>query len=146
MNNQVLAVKPLPALLLLGGEYVLLGWYLAAHHIFWLLGTLILLLTFTVIWKKNPILDSLLWLARQEVVVAIGLSLVLSLIVALAFIKPILLSLVLLPLATLLYAIMEMRATEFTQTDVLIWTIMITTFSLGLGEAIDLFITPSMRY
>lgn len=146
MNTQVSARKLSIALILLGGEYALLGWYLAAHHVFWLIATLIVVLTFTVVWKKNPFLESLTWLANQQVILVIGVSLCVSLIVSLAFVKPILLTLSTLPLFTLLYALLEMRTAAFRQFDVIVWTVVITGFGLGLGEAIDLFVTPSMRY
>jgi hypothetical protein len=146
MNTQVPIQKIWFALTLMAGEYVLLGWYLAAHHIFWLIGTFIVILTFAVIWKKNPILDTLNWLVDQSVFVVIGISLLFSLVVAFAFTKPVVLSLSLLPSITLLYALLEMRSSGFKQSDVFFWAVMITGLGLGIGEAIDLFITPSIRY
>ncbi|HEY9302131.1 MAG TPA: hypothetical protein VIQ31_38345 [Phormidium sp.] len=146
MNTQVPIQKIWFALTLMAGEYVLLGWYLAAHHIFWLIGTFIVILTFAAIWKKNPILDTLNWLVDQSVFVVIGISLLFSLVVAFAFTKPVVLSLSLLPSITLLYALLEMRSSGFKQSDVFFWAVMITGLGLGIGEAIDLFITPSIRY
>ncbi|MBD2461859.1 hypothetical protein H6G89_12450 [Oscillatoria sp. FACHB-1407] len=146
MNTQVSTQRTWFSLSLLGGEYVLLGWYLAAHHVFWLIATLIVLLTTAVIWKKNPILEFLVWFTNQQVIFVIGISLLFSLIVALALIKPIILTLTLLPLFTLLYALFEMRTANFNQFNVFLWIVMVTTLGLGIGEAIDLFITPSMRY
>lgn len=146
MNTQDSIQNPWFALTLLGGEYVLLGWYLAAHHVFWLIGTFILVTTLAVIWKKNPILEFLVWFINQQVLVVIGISFLFSVLIAMAFVKPVLLSLSLLPLVTLLYAILEMRMAEFRQSDVFLWAVIITGFGLGLGEVIDLFITPSMRY
>ena len=146
MNTQVPIQKIWFALTLMAGEYVLLGWYLAAHHIFWLIGTFIVILTFAVIWKKNPILDTLNWLVDQSVFVVIGISLLFSLVVAFAFTQPVVLSLSLLPSITLLYALLEMRSSGFKQSDVFFWAVMITGLGLGIGEVIDLFITPSIRY
>lgn len=146
MSTPIPIPKPWLALIILGGQYVLLGWYLAAHHLLWLVGTCIVLLTLTTLWKKNPILNSLLWFARQPVLVLLGVSLLFSLIVALVSIRPILWTLSLLPLITLLYAILEMRTAQFSQFNVFLWVVTITGFGLGLGEAIDLFVTPSMRY
>lgn len=146
MKTQIATRRPWFALMVLGGEYGLLGWYLAAHHIFWLISTFIVVLTFAVVWKKNPILDFVAWFIHQQVLVVISLSFLLSLIVALAFIQPILLSLSLLPSVTLLYALLEMRSAEFKQSDVFLWIVVITGLGLGLGEAIDLLVAPSMRY
>jgi hypothetical protein len=146
MQAQSALRKPWLALILLGGEYVLLGWFLAAHHIFWLVGTFIVVLTLAVIWKKNPILEFLAWMAQQQIVVLLGGSFLLSLLIALAFVQPILVSLSLLPIITLAYALLEMRTSAFKQGEVFLWSVVITGLGLGLGEAIDLFITPSMRY
>jgi hypothetical protein len=100
----------------------------------------------TVTWKKNPILDFIVWFINQQVIFVIGISLLLSLILALALIKPIILTLTLLPLFTLLYALLEMRTANFSQFSMFLWTVIVTIVGLGIGEAIDLFITPSMRY
>jgi hypothetical protein len=72
--------------------------------------------------------------------------LLLSLVIVLIFVKPILLSLVVLPLLTLLYALIEIQAAEFKQIDTFLWLVIITGVGLGLGEVIDLFVVPSMRY
>lgn len=146
MKAQVSIPSSCPALILLGVEYVILGWYLAAHHIFWLIGTFILGLTFAVIWKKNPILNAFEWLVQQQVIVVIGISFLLSLLLAWVYLKPVLLELSLLPLLTLVYALLEMRTAEFKQSDVLLWAALVTGLGLGLGETIDLFVIPSMRY
>lgn len=146
MNVQVPSQSIRFALLLLTGEYILLGWYLAAHHVFWLMGSCIVIVTFAVIWKENPILDTLVWLVRQPVFVAIAVSFVLSLMVAFLMIKPILLNVSFLPSVILLYALLEMRIANFKQTDIVFWAMAITGLGLGIGEAIDLFITPSIRY
>lgn len=146
MDTQSSMQKIAFALILLIGEYVLLGWYLAAHHVFWLVATFIVGFTFTVVWKKNPILDLILWIFNKPVVVVIGISFLFSLFVAFVVIRPALLSLILLPSITLLYALVEMRSANIKQANVLLWAVIITGLGLGIGEAIDLFITPSMRY
>ncbi|MBD2102402.1 hypothetical protein [Leptolyngbya sp. FACHB-261] len=146
MNAELLAGKPWLAFSLLGVGYALLGWYLAAHHVFWLVGTLVGIATLAIAWKSNPMLEFLAWLVRQRVFVVIGVSFLFSLFVALIPVQPVLLSLIPLPLITLLYALLEMRLAGFQQSDILIWSVIITGFSLGLGEAIDLFVAPSMRY
>lgn len=146
MNAQLLPRNPWLGLSLLGVECALLGWYLAAHHVFWLISTIIVMTTFTIAHKSNPMLKSLSWLTKQQVFVVIGASLLFSLIVALALVNPILLSLIPLPLITLTFALLEMRAAGFKRSDIFIWLVVITGWGLGLGEAIDLFIAPSMRY
>jgi len=146
MKAQVAIPQTWFALILMGGEYALLGWYLAAHHVFWLIATFILVLTFAVIWKKNPILNFVSWFIRQQVLMLICLCFLLSLIIAFALVQPILLSLSLLPFFTLLYALLEMQTAKLRQFEMLLWSVAITSLGLGFGEAIDLFVTPSMRY
>lgn len=146
MNAQLLPRQPWLALSLLGAGYALLGWYLAAHHVFWLVNTFIVVTTLTIVWKSNPMLESLVWLIRQQIFVVISVSLLFSLVVALIFVNPTLLSLIPLPLVTLIYALLEMRTVGFKQTEIFIWSVVITGLGLGLGEAIDLFVAPSMRY
>jgi hypothetical protein len=146
MNTEFLTKKPWLALVLLGGEYALLGWYLSVHHIFWLIGTFIVVITFGVAWKSNPILKVLAWFTTGGLLVVLGVSLLVSLVVALTLTNPVSLGLVLLPLITLLYARLEMQAADFKQVDIFLWSVMMTGLGLGLGEVIDLFVTPSMRY
>lgn len=146
MKTELLIKSPWVALSLLGVEYSLLGWYLAAHHVFGLVSTFVLMTTLTIVWKSNPMLQSLTSLFKQQLLVVIGVSLLFSLFVVLTFVNPILFSLVVLPLLTLLYALVEMQAAEFKQVDIFLWLVIITGGGLGLGEAIDLFVMPSMRY
>ncbi|MDX2231909.1 MAG: hypothetical protein NW220_19905 [Leptolyngbyaceae cyanobacterium bins.349] len=134
------------ALSLLAIAYTLLGWYLAAHHVFWLVSTFVILTTLFFAWKRNPLLEFLAWLIRQQVIVLIGVSLLLSSLVALTLVEPMLFSLIPLPLITLLYALLELRAAEVDQLKIFFWSVIVTGLGLGLGEAIDLLITPSMRY
>jgi hypothetical protein len=146
MNAKLLPQKTWLALSLLGVGYALLGWYLAAHHVFWLVSAFIVVTTLTIAWKSNPMLESLAWLIQQPVFVVISVSFLFSLVVALTFVNPMLLSLIPLPAVTLIYALLEMRTAGFKQNEVFIWLVMITGLGLGLGEGIDLFIAPSMRY
>jgi hypothetical protein len=146
MNAQLLPRQPWLALSLLGVGYALLGWYLAAHHVFWLVNTFIIGTTLTIAWKSNPMLESLFWLIRQPVFVVISVSLLFSSVIALIFVNPTLLSLIPLPLVTLIYALLEMRTAGFKQTEIFVWSVIITGLGLCLGEGIDLFIAPSMRY
>lgn len=146
MNPKSLTKKSLLALGLLVIEYSLLGWYLAAHHIFWLVGGFIVVTTTALTWKRSPILRSLVHLIGQRMLVVIGTILLISLAIATALSTPLVLSLALLPALTLLYALLEMQVANVKQVDVFFWSVVITGFSLGLGEAIDLFVIPSMRY
>ena len=146
MDTELLAKNPWFALMLLGAEYALLGWYLAAHHIFWLVGTFVVVLTLVVSWRSNPLLESLVQFLTQGVFLIISVSFFVSVVVVLALTNQILSSFILLPLVTLLYALVEMQAADFKQLDLFLWSVIMTGLGLGLGEAIDLFLIPSMRY
>lgn len=146
MSTQFSLQKVRLALSLLAITYTLLGWYLAVHHVFWLMSIFILFTTLFIGWKSNPILEFLSWLTKQQIFLVIGVSLLISLTVALVLVKPTLASLIPLPLVTLIYALLEMRLAAFKQSSISLWLLFIAVLGLGLGEIIDLFITPSMRY
>ncbi|MBD3881056.1 hypothetical protein IFO70_04750 [Phormidium tenue FACHB-886] len=146
MNTQSLPRRVGLALSLLGIEYVLLGWYLAVHHIFWLIAISTVVTTLIVVWKGNPILESLIRVLSQQSFVVLGLSLLFSLFLALIFIEPILGELVIAPMLTLMYAIFEMQSARFNEFEVLKWLVIVTGACLALGEIIDLLVMPSARY
>jgi hypothetical protein len=146
MNSEILTQKPWFALVLLVLAYTVLGWHLSAHHIFWLVGTFVIAVTFVTAWRSHPILESLVWFVTQKLFVVVGLSMLFSVVVTLILTKPILLSLTLLPLLALLYAELEMRATGFKQTEVFVCAVMMAGLGLLVGEAVDLWVIPSMRY
>ncbi|HEY9861364.1 MAG TPA: hypothetical protein V6D16_17825 [Candidatus Obscuribacterales bacterium] len=146
MNTERLTRKPWFAFVLLVLAYTVLGWHLSAHHIFWLVGTFVIAVTLVTAWKSHPILESLVWFATQKLLVVVGLSLLFSVAVTLVLTKPILLNLTLLPLVSLLYAELEMRATGFKQMDVFFCSVLMAGLGLLVGEAVDLWVIPSMRY
>lgn len=146
MNTQFFLQKVWLALSLLAITYTLLGWYLAVHHVFWLMSLFVVSTTLYIGWKSNPILEFLAWLTKQQIFLVIGISLLISVSIALVLVKPTLSSLIPLPLVTLIYALLEMRFAAFKQLSISLWLLFITALGLGLGEIIDLFVTPSMRY
>jgi hypothetical protein len=145
MLSPQLIRNPWLALLLLGGEYAILGWYLGLHQIFWLIGISLLILTFVINCRNNQTLEPIIWFISQPLFLVLGISLLFSLVVVLIFIQPILLSLITLPIITLLYAVIEMQAAGFRQVTILVWLLLVTGFGLGMGEFIDLLIVPKMR-
>lgn len=146
MNTTRFINSPWLVLSLLGGEYSLLGWYLAAHHIFWLVSAFVLVVTLALAWKSNLMPEFLASLFKQPLFVVIGVSFLLSVVIVSTLVNSIFSSLFVLPLLTLLYAFTEMQAAGFKQSDIFLWSAIITGVGLGLGETIDLFVLPSMRY
>ncbi|MGI0487257.1 hypothetical protein ACN4EK_17580 [Pantanalinema rosaneae CENA516] len=86
------------------------------------------------------------WLRHQRLFTVIGISLLTSVIVIALLVKPFFLNLFFLPVLTILFADMELRVAGFPEKDILLSLVTIAGLSLGLGEAIDLFISPSLRY
>ncbi|NEQ28226.1 MAG: hypothetical protein F6K28_56445 [Microcoleus sp. SIO2G3] len=146
MKTQSLSRSPWLALSLLGIQYALLGWFLSAYHIFWGVSAFVVVVTSTVAWKSNPILEYLIQLISQKILAVVGVCLLISLSIVLTLTHPAFFSLILLPTLTLLYVLLEMRSTNLKQTDIFLWSVAIAGLGLGLGEIVDLFISPSMRY
>jgi uncharacterized membrane protein len=69
MNTQPFSPKFLLSLSLLAIAYILLGWYLAAHHVFWLVSLFVLATTLILVWKHNPLLEFSTWLTQQQIFV-----------------------------------------------------------------------------
>ncbi|BAZ79529.1 MAG: hypothetical protein ACKO9I_09590 [Sphaerospermopsis kisseleviana] len=133
---------PVTALVLLWLAYNLLGWYLAAHQIVWLVGAFVAAIAIAIVRKSNSWLENLLVFGSQTLVVV----LVLSASIALIAIWSILFSIFLIPLATTLLADLEMRFSGFSKT----YSFWILTFiaisGLAVGEMIDILIFPSIKY
>lgn len=146
MDTELPSRRPWFALILLGLSYMVLGWHLSAHHIFWLLGIFVIGVTLITAWKSNPILESLVWLATRRLFVVVSMTLFFSVLVTLALTQPMLLPLIFLPLVALLYAELEMKAIGFNQTDIFLCSVTMAGLGLVVGEAVDLWLVPSMRY
>ena len=133
---------PVMPLILLWLAYALLGWYLAAHHIIWLTGALVVSVTLAIVRK------TIVWL---EQLVAIGsriLVVVLFLILSVALVETwsVFFSLFLIPIATTFLADLEMRWKGFNKTDSF-WILTVLALSgLVVGEMIDILILPSSAF
>lgn len=133
---------PVAALALLWLAYNLLGWYLAAHQIAWLVGAFVAAIAIAIVRKSNSWLENLLVFGSQTLVVV----LVLSASIALIAIWSILFSIFLIPLATTLLADLEMRFSGFSKTYSF-WILTAVAISgLAVGEMIDILIFPSIKY
>jgi sensor histidine kinase YesM len=146
MNVKTFTKIPLLPLGLLCLTYTLLGWYLSAHHIVWLVGAFIIFFALAVGWNKSHWLEQLVKFISRELVTVLILSLVVSILVALATTWSILLSLVLLPLATVFLAEVELGFAGFSKLNTFLMVTILAGFSLGLGEIIDILFFPSMRF
>jgi hypothetical protein len=142
MNVEFFNRIPLMPLVLLWLAYTLLGWYLAAHHIIWLVGAFVAAMVIAVVRKSIYWLERLVEFGSQTLIVILFLSISIALIATWS----ILLRLFIIPLATTLLADLEMRFSGFNKIDAF-WTITIlAVLGLIVGEVIDILLFPSSRY
>lgn len=138
---------PRLSLLLVWIAYVLLGWHLSAYHIVWIAGILVAIFTIAIAWKSNPLLDRLLSLfGSQSLLIVISLSLAFSTAVTLLATEPIVIPLFSAPIITMLLAALDLYSAGVRQLDAFASLLIAAGVGLGLGEGIDLFLLPSMRY
>lgn len=142
MNIGFFSRIPVTSLVLLWLAYALLGWYIAAHHIVWLVGAFVAAIALVVVRKSWFWLDSLVAFGSQTLVVILALSASIALIATWSL----LFRLFLIPVATTILADLEMRFAGFSRLDSF-WVItLIAGLGLGVGEMIDILFLPSSRY
>lgn len=146
MNAEFSVRRPWLALTLLCSAYALLGWYLSAHHILWIVGVFVTLATLAIVWKGTPTLENLSLLKSSRLFGLVVIGLMLSLPVALIVGGSLFLNLIFLPVITMLFAEIEMRSAGFKQLELFLYLTMSAGLGLGLGETIDLVLVPSGRF
>lgn len=137
---------PWLALLLLWLTYALLGWYLSAHHIVWLVGSFLAVVALAVASKSSTWLEFFVSFASQGVFAFLTMSLIISTSLALLATFSILLILIVMPLVTMFLAEVEMRFAGFSEQNTFLSLTILAGFGLGLGEMIDILLLPSRRY
>ena len=133
-------------LMLLWLAYALLGWYLSAHHIVWLVGAFVAAFALAFASKGSPLLERLVRFGSQGLVAVLIISLIVSTSFVLAAIWSILFALIVIPLGTTFLAEVEMRFAGFSKLDTFLLLTVIAGLGLGLGELTDIVLLPSMRY
>ncbi|MFW9260805.1 hypothetical protein A4S05_21530 [Nostoc sp. KVJ20] len=142
MNVEFFNRIPLMPLVLLLLAYTLLGWYLAAHHIIWLVGAFVAAMVIAVVRKSIYWLERLIEFGSKILVVILFLSISIALVATWS----ILLRLFIIPLATTLLADLEMRFSGLNKLDSF-WVItVLAVLGLVVGELIDILLFPSSRY
>ncbi|WP_416211803.1 hypothetical protein [Nostoc sp. DedQUE05] len=133
---------PLMPLIFLLLAYILLGWYLAANHIIWLVGAFVVAMVIAVARKSFSWLERLIEFGSKTLVVILFLSISIALVATWS----ILLRLFMIPLATTLLADLEMRFSGYNKLDSF-WVItVLAVLGLVVGEIIDILLFPSSRY
>lgn len=133
-------------LVLLWVTYTLLGWYLSAHHIAWVVGAVASAVILMITGKGSPILKQVLWFSSQGLFVIVAVSLIFSLCAILFITDFQFVGLIFLPVITMFWADIEMRSAGFEPHQILLCLAAIAGLGIGLGEAIDILLIPSMRY
>ncbi|MCC5638261.1 hypothetical protein LC593_20965 [Nostoc sp. CHAB 5844] len=129
-------------LVLLWLAYGLLGWYLAVHHIIWLVGAFIAAVAIAVVRRSNSWLEELTAFGSKILIVILSLGASIALVATWSL----LFSLFLIPIATTFLADLEMRFSGFNKQD----SFRVLTFLAGaglfVGEVVDLLFFPSSRF
>ncbi|QLE51887.1 hypothetical protein [Nostoc sp. C057] len=142
MNVEFFNRIPFMPLVLLWLAYTLLGWYLAANHIVWLVGAFVAAMVIVIVRKSTSWLERLVEFGSQTLAVILFLS------ISIAFVATwsLLLRLFLIPLATTILADLEMRFSGFNKLDSFWILTVIAVLGLVIGELIDILLFPSSRY
>lgn len=146
MNTESVNRLPWFALWTLWSAYALLGWYLAAHHIFWIVGAAVIGVMLMVTGNGTPILKQLIWLSSQGLFITIAISLVVTVCLILFVTDFQFLGLIFLPAVATFWADVEMRSIESEPHRIWVRLAVIAGLGIAFGEAFDLLLIPSMRY
>ncbi|WP_414584618.1 hypothetical protein [Scytonema sp. PCC 10023] len=133
---------PLQPLVLLCLAYAWLGWYLSVNHIIWLVGAFVAALVLAVAWRSISWLERLIEFGSKTLVVVLVLSASIALIATWSLFS----TFIIMPLATTLFAVMELRFAGFSKRDRLLLVTVLAGFGLTVGEVIDIVLLPSDRY
>lgn len=146
MNIRFTSKIPWLSLSLFSLTYALIGWYLSAHHIVWLVGAFVATAALAITWKSSPLLTKLVEFCSQGLIVILVTSMVISMLVALAVTWSMLLKLFVVPLAATFLAEIEMESAGFCQINKFLFLATLAGLGLSIGEAIDIGLIPSIRY
>ncbi|PHM07692.1 hypothetical protein [Nostoc sp. 'Peltigera malacea cyanobiont' DB3992] len=142
MNMEFFNRIPLMPLVLLLLAYILLGWYLAANHIIWLVGAFVVAMVIAIVRKSFSWFERLVEFGSKTLVVILFLSISVALVATWS----ILLRLFIIPLATTLLADLEMRFSGCNKPDSFWIITVLAVLGLVVGEVIDILLFPSSRY
>ncbi len=151
VNNLVMNVEFLSrfswfSLVLLWLAYALMGWYLSAHHIVWVVGIFIASVALYVASKSNPLLERLISFCYQGFLAVLFISFMVSISIALAITCSMLWTLIFMPIITTVLAELEMRFAGFRKIDTFWILTVFATLGLSMGEITDIVLLPSSRY
>ena len=147
MIVRFISTNPWLPLVLLWLTYALLGWYLSAHHIAWLVGAFVAVVALAIAWKSRIWLQHLLKFGFQGLGAVLIFSFITSASIALVTTNSfILILLSFIILLTTSFSYIEMGFAGFSKPNTLWLLILIAGLGLGLGELTDIIFLPSVRY
>lgn len=122
--------------------YALVGWTLAAYHIVWFVEVFIAVATVVLVWTASPWLGGLVGDFPQVLLVV----LIVSGLVALAATQFIFFTLVFIPFITTFLAWQDMLSLKLGKLYSFWILVAVALSGLVIGELIDVFVLPSLRY
>ena len=147
MSIKFISTVPWLTLGLLWLTYALLGWYLSAHHIAWLVGAFVAVVGIAIAWKSRLWLEQLFKFGFQGLGAILIVSLITSISIALITTNGfVLVFLTFIGLLITYFSDIEMRFAGFSRINTLLTLTLLAGLGLGLGEVIDILFLPSMRY
>jgi hypothetical protein len=145
MNVELLNRFP-RSLLLIGLAYALVGWYLSAHHIVWLVGFFIASVALYIANKSNPLLERMINFSSQGLLAVLFISFIFSILITLAITWSMLWTLIFIPILTTILAELDMRFAGFNKVNTFWILIVFAALGLIIGEITDIVLLPSIRY
>ncbi|MBW4528904.1 MAG: hypothetical protein KME18_27735 [Phormidium tanganyikae FI6-MK23] len=146
MKSESFSQLPWLSLGMLWFAHAMLGWYLAAHHVVWLIGVAAIVVLLLITGKGGALLEQLSWFTSRSLLIALSISSFVS-IGAFLFVTDFqFLGLIFLPVVTMFLADLELRSVGFNPRQILLFLAVLAGLGIGFGEAIDLVLIPSMRF
>lgn len=138
MNAKSLGRIPWLSLVILWLAYALLGWYLSAHHIIWLAGAFVALISLAVASKSNPLLKRLISISSQGLVVVVIASVIGSILGTLAITWNTTFNLIVIPFVATVLAQIESSFIGWSKPQTFLLLTFVAGFGLMFGEIVDL--------
>lgn len=146
MNSESSYRLPWMSLGLLWFTHVLLGWYLAAHHVIWLVGIGAIVVMLILTGTGGALLRQISWFTSRSLFIAISVSVLVSITIFLFVTDFQFLGLIFLPAMTMFLADLELRSAAFSERQTLLLLVGVAGLGVGIGEIVDLILLPSMRF
>lgn len=125
--------------------YLLLGWYLSAYHIFWVVGAFVAGIALASAWQSLSWLEGLVKFSSRSFL-PILITLIFCVLFAIAANWSLSMPLIIIPFSTTFLADLDMRFIGLNIVERFLLLTLLAGFGLGVGEIIDIFLLPSSRY